>query len=83
MREFKKGKLNIGKSKKKVKNRKQAIAIALNEAGIKQKKVSKVMREFKKGKLNIGKSNKKVKNRKQAVAIALNEAGIKQKRRRT
>ena len=37
-REFKKGKLNIGKSKKKVKNRKQAIAIALNEAGIKQKR---------------------------------------------
>ena len=38
MREYKKGKLNIGKSKKKVKNRKQAIAIALNEAGIKQKR---------------------------------------------
>ena len=38
MREFKKGKLYIGKSKKKVKNRKQAIAIALNEAGIKQKR---------------------------------------------
>ena len=38
MREFKKGKLNIGKSKKKVKNRKQAIAIALNEAGVKQKR---------------------------------------------
>ena len=38
MREFKKGKLNIGKSKKKVKNGKQAIAIALNEAGIKQKR---------------------------------------------
>ena len=38
MREFKKGKLNIGKSKKNVKNRKQAIAIALNEAGIKQKR---------------------------------------------
>ena len=38
MREFKKGKLNIGKSKKKVKNRKQAIAIALNEAGIKKKR---------------------------------------------
>jgi len=33
MKEFKKGKLNIGKSKKKVKNRKQAIAIALTEAG--------------------------------------------------
>ena len=38
MREYKKGKLNIGKSKKKVKNMKQAIAIALNEAGIKQKR---------------------------------------------
>ena len=38
MREFKKGKLNIGQSKKKVKNRKQAIAIALNEAGVKQKR---------------------------------------------
>ena len=38
MREYKKGKLNIGKSKKKVKNRKKAIAIALNEAGIKQKR---------------------------------------------
>jgi|TARA_R100001163_G_C4898698_1_gene88296 hypothetical protein len=37
MREFKKGKLNIGKSDKKVKNRKQAIAIALNRAGIKEK----------------------------------------------
>ena len=38
MREFKKGKLNIGQSKKKVKKRKQAIAIALNEAGIKRKR---------------------------------------------
>ena len=38
MREFKKGKLNIGKSKKKVKNRKQAVAIALSEAGVKRKK---------------------------------------------
>ena len=34
MREFKKGKLNIGGSKKNVKSRKQAIAIALSEAGI-------------------------------------------------
>ena len=33
MKEFKKGKLNIGKSDKTVKNRKQAIAIALSEAG--------------------------------------------------
>ena len=34
MHEFKKGKLNIGKSKKKVKSRRQAIAIALSEAGM-------------------------------------------------
>ena len=38
MREFKKKKLSIGKSDKKVKNRKQAIAIALQEAGVKQKR---------------------------------------------
>ena len=38
MREYKKGKLNIGKSKKKVKNRKQAVAIALSEAGVKKKR---------------------------------------------
>ena len=38
MREFKKGKLNIGKSKKKVKSKKQAIAIALSEAGMSEKK---------------------------------------------
>ena len=37
MREFKKGKLPIGKSKKKVKSSKQAIAIALREAGVKRK----------------------------------------------
>ena len=37
MREFKKGKLPIGKSKKKVKSRNQAIAIALREAGVKRK----------------------------------------------
>ena len=34
MREFKRGELPIGKSKKKVKSRKQAIAIALSRAGI-------------------------------------------------
>ena len=33
MTELKKGELNIGKSKKKVKKRSQAIAIALSEAG--------------------------------------------------
>jgi hypothetical protein len=38
MKEFKEKKLNMGKSKKKVKNRKQAIAIALSEAGISRKK---------------------------------------------
>ena len=39
MKEFKKGKLNIGKSDKKVKNRKQAIAIALSRAGINKKEL--------------------------------------------
>jgi hypothetical protein len=34
MKEYKKGKLTIGKSKKPVKKRKQAIAIALSEAGL-------------------------------------------------
>ena len=38
MKEFKEGKLKAGGSGKKVKNRKQAIAIALNEAGISKKK---------------------------------------------
>jgi hypothetical protein len=38
MIEYKKGELSIGKSDKKVKNRKQAIAIALREAGIKKKR---------------------------------------------
>jgi hypothetical protein len=33
MKEYKRGKLPIGKSSKKVKSRKQAIAIALSEAG--------------------------------------------------
>ena len=38
MREFKKGKLHSGKSKKIVKNPKQAIAIALSEAKISKKR---------------------------------------------
>jgi len=38
MKEFKKGELNIGKSSKKVKSRKQAIAIALSEAGKSKKR---------------------------------------------
>ena len=38
LKEFKKGELNIGKSKKKLKSRKQAIAIALSEAGISKKR---------------------------------------------
>jgi hypothetical protein len=38
MREFKKGELNIGKSSKKVKSKKQAVAIALSQAGMARKK---------------------------------------------
>ena len=41
MREFKKGTLKIGGSDKKVKNRKQAIAIALNRAGISKRNRSR------------------------------------------
>ena len=37
MEEFKKGDLNIGKSSKKVKSRKQAVAIALSESGSSKK----------------------------------------------
>jgi hypothetical protein len=38
MKEFKKGELNIGKSAKKVKSKKQAVAIALSQAGKSKKK---------------------------------------------
>lgn len=38
MTEFKKGELNIGKSDKKVKSKKQAIAIALKSSGKSKKK---------------------------------------------
>ena len=38
MKEFKQGKLKSGGSGKKVKNRQQAIAIALSEAGVSKKK---------------------------------------------
>jgi len=38
MREYKSGKLKSGKSNKKVVNKKQAIAIALSEAGVKKKR---------------------------------------------
>ena len=41
MREFKKGELNMGQSKEKVKNPKQAIAIALSEAGQSRKPMAK------------------------------------------
>ena len=41
MKEFKKGKLNIGKADKKVKSRKQALAIALSEAGKNKKRRKK------------------------------------------
>ena len=45
MKEFKKGTLKIGGSDKKVKNRKQAIAIALNRAGISKNRI----KNFKRG----------------------------------
>ena len=38
MREIKSGKLKSGKSKKKVVNKKHAIAIALSEAGVNKKR---------------------------------------------
>jgi|TARA_Y100001963_G_C6522682_1_gene327333 hypothetical protein len=38
MKEFKSGKLKSGGSGKKVKNKKQAIAIALSEAGLSKKR---------------------------------------------
>ena len=41
MREFKKGELNIGKSSKKVKSRKQAVAIAMSQAGMAKKRGKK------------------------------------------
>ena len=41
MKEFKSGKLKSGNSGKKVKNKKQAIAIALSEAGLSKKKRKK------------------------------------------
>ena len=41
MREFKRGELNIGQSSKKVKNPKQAIAIALSEASQSRKPMAK------------------------------------------
>lgn len=41
MEEFGRGDLNIGKSSQKVKNRKQAVAIAMSEAGMSKKKKGK------------------------------------------
>jgi len=41
MSEYKKGELNIGKSSKKVKSRKQAVAVALSQAGLSKNKKKK------------------------------------------
>ena len=41
MRKFRKGELNIGKSSKKVKSRKQAVAIAMSQAGMAKKRGKK------------------------------------------
>ena len=38
MKEFKRGELNVGRSPKKVKSQKQAVAIALSQAGMSKKK---------------------------------------------
>jgi len=48
MKEFMKSELDIGTSGKKVKSRKQAIAIALSEAGVSKKKKSKKKKKKKK-----------------------------------
>ena len=46
MREFKNKKLNIGKSKKKVKNRKQALAIALKRSWCKQEEETQMIQSL-------------------------------------
>lgn len=64
MEEFKAGELPIGKSKKKVKSRKQAIAIALNEArkaGAKIPKKKKMVK--KKAKKTTTKAKKQTKKK--------------------
>lgn len=56
MREFKEGELPIGKSKKKVRSRKQAIAIALSESRKSGARIPK-KKNSKKGR-SVGKRNK-------------------------
>lgn len=54
MREFKQGELHIGKSKKIVRDRRQAIAIALSQVGL-----SKRQRKKRKGKRSLRKRRRK------------------------
>ena len=42
MKEYKAGELNIGKSPKKVQSRKQAVAVALSQAGMSRKPAKKM-----------------------------------------
>lgn len=64
MHKFKKGKLKSGKKRKKVKSRKQAIAIALSEARAKGAKVPPAPNRSSKKALKIKKVKRVVKRRK-------------------
>src|ERR1051325_3429376 len=75
MHERKRGTLRSGRSGKKVKSRKQAIAIGLSQARPVAGNAPRAKGRGRKcGTLRSGRSGKKVKSRKQAIAIGLSEA---------